>query len=77
MMSAAQGSLGENLKLDWMRAPQTTVVVPVTAIAANNARSNKGTRFHIDGPPSLSEKRNCDGKVLFTQQDPLSRKGSR
>src|ERR1035441_6113232 len=50
MITVAQGSLGENLKLDWMRTPHTTVVVPVTATAANKARSSKGRRFHIDGP---------------------------
>jgi hypothetical protein len=48
MMTAAQGSLGESLKLDWMRTPQTMVVVPVTAAAANKARSSKGARFHIN-----------------------------
>jgi hypothetical protein len=53
MVGVAQGTPGEKFKFDWMRAPQTTVVVPVTATAANRARSSKGTRFHIDGPPSL------------------------
>jgi hypothetical protein len=35
-----------------MRTPHTTVVVPVTATAANKARSSKGRRFHIDRPKS-------------------------
>ncbi len=48
MRAVAQGSLGKNLKLVWMSAPHTRVVVPVTAIAANRARSGKGTRFHIN-----------------------------
>src|SRR5579859_7599361 len=48
MATVAQGSLGENLKFDWMSAPHTTVVVPVTATAANRARTRTGSRFHID-----------------------------
>jgi hypothetical protein len=31
-----------------MRTPQTMVVAPVTATAANKARSSKGVRFHIN-----------------------------
>jgi hypothetical protein len=47
MMAAAQGSFGEKRKFNWMSAPQTTVAVPVTAIAANKARTNNGIRFQI------------------------------
>ena len=46
MTTAAQGRRGENLKFDWMRDPQTTFAVPVTASAANKTRNNKGTRCH-------------------------------
>jgi hypothetical protein len=54
MQTAAQGSLGDNLKLDWMRTPHATVAVPVTAAAANRARSSTGARFHIDRSQSIS-----------------------
>jgi len=54
MQIAAQGSLGDNLKLDWMRTPHTKVAVPVTAAAANRARSSAGARFHIDRSQSIS-----------------------
>ena len=53
MQTAAQGRLGENLKFDRTRAPHTTVAEPVTATAANKARSSKGTRFHIDRSQSI------------------------
>ncbi len=53
MQTTAQGSPGKNLKFDWMRAPHTTVAVPVTATAANKARSSKGMRFHIDSFQSI------------------------
>jgi hypothetical protein len=53
MQTAAQGSLGDNLKVDWMRIPHTTVAVPVTARAANKERSSKGARFHIARAQSI------------------------
>ena len=50
MMTVAQGSLGEDLKFDCTRTPQTTVAMPVTAKPAIKARSSNGTRLHIDKP---------------------------
>jgi hypothetical protein len=57
MMRVAQGILDEDFKFDWMRAPHTTVAVPVTATAANNARSGRGSRFHIDTKPDEAKPR--------------------